>query len=522
LTVDSADVAAGRVTEAGGSVVEPPFDIQIGRCVVVEDPWGNRLVLLDTSKGTLVTDAEGNVIGDEGRETRATKELLSDVAHRAGRYIEGSSERRVSPSREAVERPRLLDVPLQDEPIGPARVLAELDEIGSPATVATTGGRYFGFVVGGCLPAAMVANWLAGAWDQNAAFEILSPVATVLEEICKKWLISLFGLPPGAGIGYVTGATMANFSCLAAARHALLAREGWDVEAQGLFGAPPITVIVGEEAHVSVLKALSLLGLGRERIVRVAADRQGRMRADALGQMSGPTILCIQAGNVNTGAYDPAEEICRTAAKSGAWVHVDGAFGLWALASPGRAHLAEGVRNADSWATDAHKWLNVPHDSGIAIVREPEHLRAAMSARAAYLLEGERREPCHYVPEFSRRARGIEIWAALRSLGRSGLAEQIERTCAHACRFAEGLRAAGYDVLNDVVLNQVLVSFGSEDLTRRVIRRVQNEGTCFFGGTEWQGHAAMRISVSCWATTGEDVQRSLDVVLRIASEEAKG
>jgi glutamate/tyrosine decarboxylase-like PLP-dependent enzyme len=449
------------------------------------------------------------------------EDLLLDVAKRANRYVEGLSRRRVSPSPEAVERLKLLDVPLQNEPIEPARVLAELDEIGSPATVASTGGRYFGFVVGGCLPAAMMANLLAGVWDQNAAFRILSPVAASLEELGIKWLISLFGLPPNAGVGFVTGATMANFSALAAARHALLAREGWDVEAKGLFGAPPITVIVGEEVHVSVLKALSMLGLGRNRVVRVAVDRQGRMRADALPQISGPTILCIQAGNVNTGAFDPAEEICRTAKESGAWVHVDGAFGLWALASPARAHLAKGVQGADSWATDAHKWLNVPQDSGIAFVRERKHLRAAMSASAAYLIEGQGREPCHYVPEVSRRGRGIEIWAALRSLGRSGLAELIERTCTYASQFAKGLQAAGYDVLNDVVLNQVLVSFGSEDLTRRVIRRVQQEGTCWSGGTEWQGHVAMRISVSCWATSEQDVHKSLDAILRIASKEAR-
>jgi glutamate/tyrosine decarboxylase-like PLP-dependent enzyme len=413
-------------------------------------------------------------------------------------------------------------VPLQDDPIDPAMVLAELDEIGSPATVATTGGRYFGFVVGGCLPAAMVASMLAAAWDQNVSMRVLSPVSAHLEDVCRKWLISVLGLPEDAGVGFVTGATMANFSGLAAARHDLLAGEGWDVEAKGLFGAPPITVIVSEEAHISVFKVLGLLGLGRERVVRVPVDGQGRMREDKLPPISGPTIVCIQAGNVNTGAFDPAEEICRTTRALGAWVHVDGAFGLWALASPKLAHLAKGFQDADSWAMDGHKWLNVPQDSGIVFVREASHLQAAMSARAAYLIEGEGREPSHYVPESSRRARGIEIWAALRSLGRIGLADLIERTCQHASRFAEGLIAAGYDILNDVVLNQVLVSFGGADITRRVIQRVQQEGTCWCGGTEWQGHVAMRISVSSWATTEEDVQRSLDVLLRIASQEAEG
>lgn len=447
-------------------------------------------------------------------------ELLLEVAQRAKRYAEGVGGRRVSPSPEAVERLGLLNVPLQDEPMEPSTVLSELDEIGSPATVATTGGRYFGFVVGGCLPAAMAANMLAGVWDQNAA-RILSPVASSLEDVCIRWLISLLGLPPKSGAGFVTGATMANFSGLAAARHALLSREGWDVESQGLFGAPPISVIVGKEVHVSLLKALSMLGLGRDRVVRVPVDGQGRMRADALPQIQGPTVVCIQAGNVNTGAFDPAEEICRSTRASGAWVHVDGAFGLWALASPGRAHLARAFLQADSWATDGHKWLNVPQDSGIAFVREAGHLRAAMAASAAYLIEGQGREPSHFTPEMSRRARGVEIWAALRSLGRSGLADLIERTCQHASRFAEGLSTAGYDILNDVVLNQVLVSFGSADVTRRVIQRVQEEGTCWCGGTEWQGHVAMRISVSSWATTAEDVQRSLEVILRIASEEAQ-
>jgi len=449
------------------------------------------------------------------------QDLLLSVAKRADRYIEDISTRRVSPSSEALKRLELLDVPLQDEPMDPAAVLAELDEIGSPATVATTGGRYYGFVVGGSLPAAMAASMLAGVWDQNAAYDVLSPVASSLEKVCMKWLTSIFGLPPNAGVGFVTGATMANFSGLAAARHALLTREGWDVEGQGLFGAPPITVIVGEEVHVSVLKVLGLLGLGRDRVVHVPVDGQGRMRADALPRISGPTIVCIQAGNVNTGAFDPAAEICRAARESGAWVHVDGAFGLWALASPQRAPLARGFVHADSWAVDGHKWLNVPQDSGIAFVREPEHLRAAMTASAAYLIVGEGREPCHYVPDSSRRARGMEMWAALRSLGRRGLADLIERTCSYASQFAEGLHAAGYDILNEVVLNQVLVSFGSDDLTRRVIARLQEDGTCWCGGTEWQGHVAMRISVSSWATTEEDVQSSLDVILRIASEESK-
>jgi len=446
------------------------------------------------------------------------QDLIEDTARRAIRYLEGLKERSVAPPPEAVERLKSLDVPLQEEPIAEAEVLAELDDIGSAATVASAGPRYFGFVTGGSLPAALAANYLAGAWDQNAVFHVASPAAACLEEVCRRWLLALFGLPPDAGIGFVTGATMANFSALAAARHALLDRRGWDVEAQGLFGAPQIKVIVGEEVHVSVLKALSLLGLGRERVVRVAVDGQGRMRPGAIPPLAEPAIICIQSGNVNTGAFDPAQEICEIAKASDSWVHVDGAFGLWAAACPERAHLAAGIASAQSWATDAHKWLNVPYDSGIVFVRYAQHLKASMSSHAAYLIAGDTREPSHYTPELSRRARGVEVWAALRSLGRRGLADLIGRNCRYARRFAEGLARAGYDVLNEVALNQVLASFGSPEQTRKVVRRVQEEGTCWCGGTEWQGRAAMRISVSSWATTAEDVERSLAAIVRLASE----
>lgn len=445
--------------------------------------------------------------------------LLHQVADRGARYLADLPHRGVAPSSEAVERLECLNVPLQADPIEPIQVLAELDDFGSPATMASAGGRFFGFVVGGCLPAALAATTLAAAWDQNAGAAVLSPAAAALEKTCSRWLLDLFGLPPAAGVGFVTGATAANFTGLAAARHALLARVGWDVEADGLFGAPPITVVVGEEVHVSVLKALSMLGLGRNRVVRVPVDDQGRMRPEAVPRLSSPTIVCLQAGNVNTGAFDPAGEICHLAHAADAWVHVDGAFGLWALAAPSRAALGQGIPDADSWATDAHKWLNVPHDSGVVFVRHSEHLQAAMSTSAAYLVTTGDREPYHYTPELSRRARGIEIWAALRSLGRNGLADLVERTCRHAAGFAEGLRRAGYAVLNDVVLNQMLVSFGDAEATRRVIRRVQQDGTCWCGGTEWQGHTAMRISVSSWATSDEDVERSLAAMLRAAQEE---
>jgi glutamate/tyrosine decarboxylase-like PLP-dependent enzyme len=445
------------------------------------------------------------------------QDLIREAARRSARYLEDLKERRVAPSLEAVVRLKGLDVPLQHESIAPMQVLAELDEFGSAATVASAGPRYFGFVTGGTLPAALAANVLAGAWDQNGLFHVASPPAACIEEVCRRWLVALLGLPAGAGVGFVTGATMANFSALAAARHALLGRLGWDVEARGLFGAPPIKVIVGEEVHVSVLKALSLLGLGRERVVRVPVDGQGRMRQEAIPTLSAPAIICIQAGNVNTGAFDPAGEICAIAQASDSWVHVDGAFGLWATACPDRAPLAAGIPSAHSWATDAHKWLNVPYDSGIVFVADPQHLKASMSSRAAYLIAGDAREPSHYTPELSRRARGVEVWAALRSLGCSGLADLIGRNCRYARRFAEGLKSAGYEVLNEVVLNQVLVSFGGIERTRRVIDRVQEDGTCWCGGTEWQGHVAMRISVSSWATTEADVERSLRAIIRLAA-----
>ena len=445
-------------------------------------------------------------------------ELLKLAAERAIDYQRNLNDRSVAPTPEAVSRLKELDAQLQDELIDPGEVIRLLDEIGSPATTATAGGRYFGFVVGGSLPAAQASSWLADAWDQNACLSVMSPISIALEEIALRWLLDVLGLPEGCGASFVTGATMANFAGLAAARHALLKREGWDVEAQGLFGAPEITVVVGAEAHATVFKTLGMLGLGRNRVVIVPADAQGRMRADSLPNLSGPTIICIQAGNVNTGAFDPAEEICEAARQAGAWVHVDGAFGLWAAASPQKAYLTKGFANADSWATDAHKWLNVPYDSGIGFVRSPQHLRAAMTINAAYLPQEHKREPLDYTPDSSRRARGIAIWAALRSLGRNGVADLIERTCRYAARFADGLSAAGYQVLNDVVINQVLVSFGDAETTRKVIADIQADGTCWCGGTVWQKQTAMRISVSSWATTEEDVERSLAAILRIARE----
>jgi glutamate/tyrosine decarboxylase-like PLP-dependent enzyme len=431
-------------------------------------------------------------------------------------YLEGADARPVAPSPEAVTALHNLRAPLPPGPTSPEAVLHLLNEFGSPATVANAAGRYFGFVNGGCLPAAMAAGWLVAVWDQNAGMHVLSPAAAVLEETALGWVAQLLGLPERCGGSVVTGATMANFCGLAAARHALLARAGWDVENDGLFGAPPITVVVGDEVHASLLKALGLLGLGRSRIVRVPVDAQGRMRADALPHLDAMTILCLQAGNVNTGAFDPAAAICPQARAAGAWIHVDGAFGLWAATSPQYGHLTHGFEQADSWATDAHKWPNIGYDCGVALVRDPAALRAAMSIQAAYLVETGHREPSQFGPELSRRARGVELWAGLRSLGRSGMAEIVERTSSHARRFAAGLRAAGFQILNEVVINQVLVSFGSAEQTLAAVARLQADGTCWCGSTVWQGHTAMRISVSSWLTSEADVDRSLAAMLAAA------
>lgn len=446
------------------------------------------------------------------------RDLLTETAERAIRYLEKLPERGVAPGRDAVEKLASLRVEFPAEPRPPELVVKELDEIGSPATMAMAGPRFFGFVIGGALPATVAANWLATAWDQNSGLYNATPVTAELEEIALGWLVDVLKLPPETGGAFVTGATVANFTALAAARHAVLAQAGWNVEADGLFGAPPITVVTGAEAHPTVYKSLGMLGLGRSRVVKVPVDRQGCLRVEALPLLSGPTIICVQAGNVNTGSFDPIKEVCERAHESGAWVHVDGAFGLWARAASSHAHLAEGIEAADSWATDAHKWLNVPYDSGIAFVRDADMLQAAMAITAEYLPTAtDHRNPSDFTPELSRRGRGVEVWAALSSLGRSGLSELIERTCRHARRFAEGLTAAGYKVLNDVVLNQVLVSFGEPDRTNRVIAEVQLDGTCWCGGTVWQGQTAMRISVSSWATTEADVERSLEAMLRIAA-----
>ena len=442
------------------------------------------------------------------------RELLLAAANRAASYIDQLKAREVRAQRGAVDRlMRALEGPLPSEPTRGHDILAFLDDYGSPATVASAGGRYFGFVTGGALPVTVAAQYLAAGWDQNCFSFVSSPAVACLETTALRWLKEALGLPSTAEGALVTGATMANFTCLAAARNWTLHQHGWDVDQKGLFGAPELTVVLGEEAHATIYKVLSMLGLGRERVLRVPADTQGRMRADCLPDISGPAVLCVQAGNVNSGAFDPAEELIAWARQRSAWVHVDGAFGLWALASPQLAPRARAFVGADSWAMDAHKWLNVPYDSGIAIVRESEALARAMSMSGAYLLPSTHRDAMNYTPDSSRRARAIEIWAALKSLGRVGLAQLVEGNCRQARQMAAELQREGVEVLNDVVLNQVVVAFGDDERTRRVTLLIQDTGTCWCGGTFWRGRAAMRISVSSWATTDEDVERSIQAIL---------
>jgi glutamate/tyrosine decarboxylase-like PLP-dependent enzyme len=444
------------------------------------------------------------------------------LAHVAD-YLRAQPERHVGARASREELLAALRSPLAERGEPDQAVIDLLAAQAGRGAVATGSPRYFGFVVGGTLPVALAADWLASGWDQNAGIHALSPLASALEEVAADWLLELFGLPADAGVGFVTGCQMANFTCLAAARHALLRRVGWDVEADGLAGAPRLEIVASAESHVTIDVALRYLGFGTRAVRRVETDAQGRMRADRLAQVladaAGPVIVCAQAGNVNTGAFDPLPEIARLAGAHGAWLHVDGAFGLWARASRAHRVLAEGVECADSWATDAHKWLNVPYDCGVAVVRDRAAQRAAMTSSAAYLVQsdGPERDAVDWVPEFSRRARGIPVYATLRALGREGIESLVDGCCSAARRFAERLAAAdGVRVLNDVVLNQVLVRFGDDDaLTRAVIDGVQRDGTCWLGGTTWQGRAAMRISVSHHATTAADVDRSVAAILRV-------
>jgi glutamate/tyrosine decarboxylase-like PLP-dependent enzyme len=448
--------------------------------------------------------------------------LLDETRKLALTYLESLETRDVASD---VDRDTLRDAlggEMRDEPSDAVEVIRDLARGVEPGLVATSGGRFFGFVEGGVLPVALAADWLTSTWDQNPGFYALSPAAAVVEEIAAGWLLDVLGLPRTASVGFTSGAQMANLVGLAAARHHILAKQGWDVEADGLQDAPPISVIVGEERHATIGRALRFLGLGEKRVTVVAADEQGRMRPSELGSALGahPAIVCAQAGNVNTGAFDPMGAIVEVAHEQDAWVHVDGAFGLWAAASPQLRHLVDGVELADSWATDGHKWLNVPYDSGIAFCAHPDAHSTAMALTAPYLVRSPNasRNGTDWTPESSRRARAFTIWAALRGLGRSGIAEMVESCCAHARRFAGSLGSKpGFEVLNDVALNQVLLRIVDDETTKRVARQVQAGGAAWLADTVWQGQSAIRISVSDHITEEADVDRAIDEIVRAAA-----
>lgn len=450
------------------------------------------------------------------------EELLGRASAHAVEFLRGLPERHVGARATRDELREALSEPLNETGEEAESVIDALALQAARGAVASAGPRYFGFVIGGSLPVALAADWMAAAWDQNPGIFVTSPLASVVEETAREWLLDVLDLPRESSVGFVTGGQMANFTALAAARHGVLRRAGWDVEEGGLAGGPAVNVVAGDEAHVTIHTSLRMLGFGLRSLRQVAADGQGRMRPDALaaalGGLNGPTIVCAQAGNVNTGAVDPLREIAAIAHERGAWLHVDGAFGLWGRASRDRRVLLDGADLADSWATDAHKWLNVPYDRGIVIVRDSAAHRASMTVTAAYLEQtrGAERDSVDWVPDFSRRGRGFAVYAALRTLGRLGVESLVDRCCGHARRFAGILGGeARVKILNDVVLNQVLVRFGDEDaLTRAVISRVQRDGTCWLAGTTWRGMAAMRISVSNWSTTAEDVDRSAAAILR--------
>jgi glutamate/tyrosine decarboxylase-like PLP-dependent enzyme len=456
------------------------------------------------------------------------RKILERVLEEATGFLDGLPDRQVAARTDVDGVAAALRRPLPEEGAQPLEVIEELIAGAGPGLVAMPSGRFFGWVIGGTLPAALAADWLTSTWDQNAGLLVMSPAAAGAEWVASEWLLDLLGLPASAAVGFVTGAMLANFTCLAAARHEVLRRVGWNVERDGLYGAPEVTVIVGDEQHETVDVALRFLGLGEARSIAVPADDQGRIRldalADTLAQASGnPLIVCLQAGNVHSGAFDPIGDAVDLAHRYGAWVHIDGAFGLWAAASPSYRALVAGAERADSWATDAHKTLNVPYDNGIAIVANAEAMYAAMGAHAAYLIQDERPDPFSTVPEFSRRARGFTVWAALRSLGRRGVAEMVERFCAHARRFAAGLaQIEGVRVMNDVVFTQLCVSFGEDEVTREVAARLLKDGTAWMTPSTWHGQVVLRISVSNWRTTNEDVDRTVAAVRRVLAEVRAG
>jgi len=443
-----------------------------------------------------------------------TRELLRQASAYATEYLAGIGLRKAYPSAEAIENLAVFDEPLPQSPTDGREILKMLHQFGSPATTASAGGRYFGFVNGGTLPAGLAARWLVDSWDQNAAMFASSPLASRIEAVCENWLVELLNLPAGTAAGFVSGSSTATLCALAAGRDEILRRQGWDAASDGLFSAPGFRVILSEQAHATVFKALAILGLGRARVESVPCDAQGRMIPSRLPALDGTCLVIAQAGNVNSGAFDPTGEICALARAAGAWVHVDGAFGLWAAGSRGKRHLTAGIEMADSWTVDAHKTLNAPYDCGIVLCRERSALLAAMQISGAYIPFTGERDGMHYTPEMSRRARAVDLWAALKSLGREGLEELLDRLCSLALRFAQGLKAEGFEILNEVVFNQVLVRCETPDQTLRTLTNIQQSGDCWCGGTTWMGESAIRISVCSWATTENDIDRSVEAFVQ--------
>lgn len=436
------------------------------------------------------------------------RKLFKEAQVHAYSYMEHIFDRNVAPSMEALGNLETFDEPFPEHPGDPVEILEQLHEYGSPATAATTGGRYFGFVNGGSVPVALASRWLADVWDQNGGMYVMSPLVSHLEEVCEKWLVDLLGLPAGTAAGFVSGSSAANLSGLAAGRNALLKRQGWDVASDGLFGAPSLRIIAGAQAHASVYKALSLLGLGRSRVEVVPADSQGRMIAEKMPELDERCLVIAQAGNVNSGAFDPFEEIIARARRANAWVHIDGAFGLWAAGSTKRDQLTYGLEKADSWAVDAHKTLNVPYDCGIVFCKDRDALIATMQASASYLRYSEQRDGMLYSPDMSRRGRAVELWATLKYLGREGVGELVEQLCEHASEFAGRLKEKGFRILNDVVFNQVLVACETPEQTKATLEKIQKSGECWCGGATWENEPVIRISVCSWATTTADIERS--------------
>ena len=457
-----------------------------------------------------------------GTDPHPTEEVLRAALEAALDYARTIDGRRVAPDAAAVDALAAFDEPLPPGGNDPMATINQLHQVGSPATMASTGGRYFGFVTGATYPVALASAWLAGAWDQNSALPVMSPTAAKLHDVVRGWLVDLLHLPAETGVAFVSGATVANAACLAAARDALLAGLGWDVQADGLFGAPALSVVVGERAHSTLSKSLGLVGLGRTRVTVVPADEQGRMRASSLPDVEGPVLVCAQAGEVNTGAFDPFDDIADWLGERSGWMHVDGAFGLWALADPARADLVAGLDRADSWATDGHKWLNVTYDCGIAFVRRLADLRRTFAAAAGYLPPDLGFEAMHHTPQSSQRARQVEVWSVLRTLGRQGVVDLVAGSCRVATAIAERLQADGFMILNDVVLNQVLVRLADGPTTEALIAELQSDGRVWCGPTEWDGATAMRISVSSWKTDLDDAAFVADVIIECAQRVGGG